>query len=225
MQQQRLQLSAPALPPYHTWVHHQGTALACARIAVWFIEGGIIWLKSDIPAGKSHLLQALKQEHPQLACVHVSAKLTPLKQVAIWLEHLEAHAFWSVDLPAGALPHTLAIALFHLIERAKEMNRPLLIAWRCHDDALAPAELASRMRMMEQVHISPPERDPDLRAVLQAVGKQLHWDIPENFLKVMLSHLARDLETQIQALKHLEAASLEERARMTQTWAKQTLNI
>ena len=224
MQQQRLQFSLPNIQA-HAWVHHSGTAMACSRLAIWLIHGGTLWLKSHSPAGKSHLLHILQTEHPHLGVVSIHPKLSSLKQVDAWVKALDNYAYWSIDLPAGALGYAHAIAVFHLIERAKMMNRPLLIAWRCHDDALAPAELASRMRMMEQIDISPPENENDLSLVLQAVAKQLHWDIPQALLKVMLTHLPRDLDTQIKALRHLEAASTAERARMSQAWAKQTLQV
>jgi len=225
MTQQRLLFTSPITPGYHTWIHHQGTISACTRLAMWLNNGGILWLKSDSPAGKSHLLRALQEEYPQLACLQIQPALPALQQVAAWLEILEKHTFWSIDLPAHGLPEHTATALFHLIERAKTMARPLLIAWRCEDHDLAPAELASRMRMMEQICIAPPESDDDLHNVLKAAAHQLHWDMPDKLIKVMITHLARDLDSQLSALKHLEAASQTERAHMTQAWARQKLNI
>jgi len=225
MTQQRLTFTLAATPGYHTWVHHKGTIEASTRLSMWLNQGGTLWLTSDSPAGKSHLLRALQEEYPQLALVHTQSTLASHQQVAVWLDILEEHELWAIDLNAHALPQHTATALFHLIERAKEMNRPLLIAWRCADDALAPAELASRMRMMEQVYISPPESDLELYNVLKAVARQLHWDIPDKLIKIMLMHLSRDLETQLSALRHLEAASQTERARMTQAWALRKLKI
>jgi hypothetical protein len=192
---------------------------------MWLIHGGALWLKSDAPAGKSHLLRILQKEHGYLGVVHINPALPSLKQVDTWLQTLDTYAYWSMDLPAGKLAYAQAIAVFHLIERAKIMNRPLLISWRCKDKQLAPDELASRMRMMEHIDILPPQNEHELSQVLQAVAKQLHWDIPEALLTVMRTHLPRDLESQIQALKHLEAVSVAERAHMSQAWAKQTLHV
>jgi len=225
MTQQRLLFTLPATPGYHTWVHHQGTVIACTRLAVWLNEGGTLWLKSDSPAGKSHLLRALQEEYPQLARLQVQASLSALEQVASWLEIAENHDLWSIDLPAQSLPKHTATALFHLIERAKEKSHPLLIAWRCADHELAPPELASRMRMIEQVLIAPPESDQDLHSVLKEAAHQLHWDMPDKLIKVMLTHLARDLDSQLSALRHLESASQTERSSMTQAWVRKKLNI
>ncbi|MDQ6954678.1 MAG: hypothetical protein Q9M20_04470 [Mariprofundaceae bacterium] len=224
-QQQRLLFTLPVTPGYHTWVHHQGTADACTKLLIWLKSGGILWLKSDVPAGKSHLLRALFEEYPKMGSVKFQVEQAALEQIAAWLERLEQYSYWSIDLPAGQLPRETAMALFHLIERAKIMGRPLLIVWRCFDNALHPAELASRMRMMERACIHPPESDDDLRCVLKAAAQQLCWDIPDQFLKVMLMHLPRDLDTQLSALHYLEAASQTERSRMTQAWARQKLNV
>jgi len=225
MTQQRLHFTLPSTPGYHTWVHHQGTMIACTRLATWLHEGGILWLKSDSPAGKSHLLQALEEEYPHLVKLKVQSSFQALQQVASWLEILEGHDFWSIDLPAHSLPKHSATALFHLIERAKAKNRPLLIAWRCNDHELTTPELASRMRMIEQVNITPPTNDDDLHSVLKAVAHQLHWDIPDKLIKIMLTHLPRDLDRQLSALRLLEKASQTERARMTQAWVLRKLNI
>ena len=225
MQQQFLHFSSPLKHDYRTWVHHDGTEMACSKVAIWLTDGGLLWLKSDEPAGKSHLLHALVQEYPQLKRVEVNAKLAAIKQVAIWVDQLHDAPLWCIDLAAGAVANNTGIALFHLIERAKETQHPLLISWRCRDVDLSPPELSSRMRMMEQAQIMPPESDEDLSRVLQATGHQLHWDIPAGLIKVMINHLPRNLNSQIQALHRLEAASLEERARLTQVWAKEKLKL
>jgi len=225
MQQQFLHFSSPLKHDYRMWIHHDGTEMACAKVAMWLNHGGFLWLRSDEPAGKSHLLHALAQEYSQLKRIEPSKRLSPIKQVAVWLDELADADLWALDLPAGKLSNRTALALFHLIERAKESQRALLISWRCPDKDLEPAELASRLRMMEQVSIQSPTSDGDLRRVLQATASQLHWDIPEALIKVMIQYLPRDLSVQIHALHRLEAASLEERARLTQAWAKKKLRI
>lgn len=225
MQQQFLHFSSPLKHDYRMWIHHKGTEMACAKLAMWLNQGGFLWLTSDEAAGKSHLLHALAQEYPQLKRVEPGKRLSPIKQVAVWLETLADADLWALDLHAGKLSSRTALALFHLIERAKESQHGLLISWRCPDEDLEPDELASRLRMMEQIKIRPPEGDEDLALVLQATARQLHWDIPNALIKVMIQHLPRDLTVQMDALYRLEAASLEERARLTQAWAKKKLKL
>lgn len=225
MRQQRLQFAELPRDDYGAWVRHAGVEDAYNRLALWLVNGGRLWLASEDVSGKSHFLQALQQEHPRMGMVSPQPGLAALKQVDRWLAELKAHAYWVVDMPAGAAPAATGTALFHLIERAREMNRAILVAWRCSNEALAPPELASRLRMFERVEMQAPQDDAALQAVLRSAAHVLHWDVPEQIVRLMLTHLPRRLDIQIDALRQLEAASLEERARITQAWAKQVLKL
>ncbi|HKI60455.1 MAG TPA: hypothetical protein VKA23_05425 [Mariprofundaceae bacterium] len=226
MQQQRLNYKIPVTYPYGRWVRHVGVEQASNRIALWLVQGGMLWLGSDEVAGKTHFLHALQQEHHHVGLVCADQSPQPsVRLVRNWLEQLEPFAFWMVDLPAGPLDSAHGLALFHLIERAREMNRALLIAWRCDESDLTPAELSSRMRMMERINMAAPVADNDLKAVLLSVADGLQWQVKESVLSLMLTHLPRRLEQQIKALTDLESVSLEERQRITQAWAKEKLNL
>jgi len=186
----------------------------------------MLWLNSDGVTGKTHFLHALKQEHPHMGLVVIDGEKAPsIRLVEHWLKQLKPHACWMVDLPAGPVSRACGLALFHLIERAREMNRPLLISWRCEDDALAPAELSSRMRMMEQAVMMPPSSDAEMKQILNSVAEELQWNVKESLISLMLTHLPRTVADQVSALKQLESASLEDRRRMTQAWAKEKLNL
>lgn len=226
MQQQRLNYKIPATYPYGRWVRHNGVEQAANRIALWLVQGGMLWLGSDEMAGKTHFLHALSQEHPHVGLVRADEKPeAAVRLVRNWLERLESYACWMVDMAAGPAGSGHGLALFHLIERAREMNRPLLISWRCNEGDLAPPELASRMRMMERISMCGPVADDDLRAVMQSVADGLQWQVKESVFSLMQTHLPRTLEQQIKALTELESASLEERQRITQAWAKEKLNL
>lgn len=226
MHQQRLNYKIPVSYEYGRWVRHAGVEDACSRIALWLVQGGALWLGSEVIAGKTHFLHAIKQEHPHVGLIFPSDKKEPaVKLVRRWVEELEPYAYWIVDLAAGSLNCSHGLALFHLIERAREMNRPLLISWRCDENDLAPPELSSRMRMMERVSMCSPKTDQDLRAVMYAVAEGLQWQVKDSVLSLMLAQLPRSLAEQITALTQLESASLEERQRITQAWAKKKLNL
>ena len=226
MQQQRLDYKIPITYPYGRWVRHEGVEQAANRMALWLVQGGVLWLGSDEMAGKTHFLHALSQEHPHVGLIRADEKPeAAVRLVRSWLESLEPYAYWMVDMEAGPAGNVHGLALFHLIERAREMNRPLLISWRCDEADLAPPELASRMRMMERISMSAPVADDDLRAVMQSVADGLQWKVKESVLSLMQTHLPRTLEQQIKALTELESASLEERQRITQAWAKEKLNL
>jgi len=226
MHQQRLKFSIPASYRYGSWIRHCGVESGCSRIALWLVQGGTLWLTSDSVAGKTHFLHALKQEHPHIGLVLVDGKQeASVRLVDRWLKQLEPFACWIVDIPAGPISRACGLALFHLMERAREMNRSLLIAWRCSDDELSPPELSSRMRMMEQVRFIPPVSDLDMKKIIYSVAEELQWNVKESVVSLMLSQLPRTIADQVDALKQLESASLEERKRMTQAWAKEKLNL
>lgn len=223
--QQRLDFMPPEQPDYGNWVRHSSAEAASNRVALWLVHGGFLWLSSDEVAGKSHFVRALASDHPSLGVVTPQPRIASLKQVDQWVNTLSGNAFWAVDIPAGPVTLATGFALFHLIERARQMNRPLLISWRCPDAQLSPPELASRMRMMEQCFMLAPQDDTGIRQVLQSVAASMHWDIPDGALDVMLAYLPRDLSSLTDALQQLESASFEEQKRITKSWVKQHLNI
>jgi len=226
MYQQRLNYKIPVSYEYGRWVRHVGVEDACSRIALWLVQGGTLWLGSEAAAGKTHFLHAVKQEHAHVGLVLANEQQEPAASlVRHWVETLEPYVYWMVDLEAGSISGAHGLALFHLIERAREMNRPLLISWRCEEHDLAPPELSSRMRMMERVLMAAPKADDDLRAVMHSVAEGLQWQVKDSVLSLMLTQLPRNLSEQITALMQLESASLEERQRMTQAWAKEKLNL
>jgi len=226
MQQQRLNYQLPVTYNYGRWVRHAGVEQACSRIALWLVQGGGLWLTSEGQAGKTHFLHALHDEQPHVGLVVANQRpMAAVRLVREWLKQLEPHAYWMIDMPAGKVDRALGLALFHLIERAREMNRPLLIAWRCHESEIDPAELSSRMRMMERSEMAAPHKDDELRSVLRSVADGLQWQVKESVLSLMMTHLPRSLEQQIGALTQLESASLEERQRITHAWAKEKLNL
>jgi len=223
MHQQLLNLSLPPDYRHGNWVRHAGVEEAQNRLALWMVHGGRLWLTSNAPAGKTHLLHALAAEHPHLGLLPLAPDDTPpLRQVRAWLASLESHALWLVDAPAGDMPRASALALFHLMERAREMHRPLVVAWR-GDPGRLPPECASRLKSLERVHLRPPAGDDDLAAVLAAAARTRQWHVDNAVIATMLAHLPRDLETLMEALGTFERGSLAERKRLTRAWASRRI--
>jgi len=210
--QQRLELRLPPHYHYGDWVRHGGVEAACARLALWLIEGGNLWLTSTDIAGKTHLLHALAAEHPALGVVAADDELPAPQQVQQWLERLSPFPWWAVDLPAGPMPRPKGIALFHLFERAREQHRPLLLAWR-GDAATLPPELSSRLATMLRAEMAPPQSDGDLRAVLRSAAALRQWQLPDEAIDLLLRQLPRQLPELLAALDHLDRSSMEERQR------------
>ncbi|RMG91956.1 MAG: glucose-inhibited division protein A [Zetaproteobacteria bacterium] len=227
MQVQRLDLSLPVHRTYSSWVRHPGVEEACNRLGMWLIQGGMLWLCSRGVAGKTHLLQMLAADHPALGLCTVSRMdpRAPYVQVNEWAQFLKPYAFWAIDVPAGPVHRASMLALFHLIERARCMGRPLLISWRVAIDATLPAELGSRLvGMLEKVDIAPPPDDEWLRAVMRSICNDLQWVVEDRVLDTILSFLPRQLEVIAPALDHLERLSLaQRRRRLSQAWVRESL--
>ncbi len=227
MQVQRLKLNLPAHRAYSSWVRHPGVEQACNRLGLWLVQGGMLWLCSRGVAGKTHLLQMLAADHAALG-LHTVARMdprAPYVQVNEWAQFLMPSAFWAIDVPAGQVHRASMLALFHLIERARVLGRPLLISWRVRIDDALPRELGSRLAgMLERVDIAPPPDDAWLRAVMRSICNDMQWQVEDRVLDTMLSLLPRRLEVIAPALCHLEAMSLaQRRRRLSQAWVRETL--
>ena len=225
MRQQLLDVNFPPAYAYGNWVRHAGVELAMSRLALWIIHGGRIWLHSESLAGKTHLLNALRDEHPQLGLVHVenAQQGNAMRLASSWVEELKDKALWMMDVEAGALSPTCGFALFHLIERAREAHRPLLISWCCPDDELAPPELSSRLAGFERIEMQPPQTDADLRSALQSIAASRQWSADEAVIGLLLSRCPRQLDKLIKILREMEAASLAEGRHLSLAWARKRL--
>ncbi len=224
-EQQILSLAIPDQKHYGNWVRHGACEETQSRLALWMVKGGALWLSSHEVAGKSHLIHAVFDGYAQIAFLpSFQAGLSSVAQLKTWLNVCEHHAYWVLDLPAGALPAATSYAVFHLIERAKDMNKALLISWRCAESEMPP-ELSSRLLMMEQVSIAPPELDEDLEKVLKSVLQTMQWDMKETVLPTLLQYIPRRLADLLQAINTLDIYSREKREKMNAAKALKVLGI
>lgn len=221
MRQQLLDIELSPGYAWAGWVRHPGVEAANSRLALWLVHGGRLWLSSDTPAGKTHLVHVLAHEHPQLGFLRVQsdADQAAIRQVQCWLDELDHKAWWLVDVQADPVSRPTAIALFHLIERSREMQRHLAISWRIDDAGELPPELVSRMATLERVPMEAPSSDADLAQVLRTVAASRQWHVDDAVIRLMLTYLPRDLDGLISAMGQMERASLAERKRLTARWA------
>jgi len=223
-EQQVLSLAIPEQKHYGNWVRHSGTEEANGRLALWFVQGGLLWLSSDEMAGKSHFMCALKKEQPQAVLLNINPECTSsISQLKAWLGSCEHHTCWILDLPSGSLPVSVAYAVFHLIERAKQMNRSLLISWRCAQSDMHPPELSSRLLMMERIRMFPPENDEDLKLVLKSVLQTMQWDMKDTVLPMLLSHVPRQLSQLLSAVEKLDIYSKQQGVKVNAALALRVL--
>ncbi|ATX81095.1 hypothetical protein Ga0123462_0217 [Mariprofundus ferrinatatus] len=223
--QLRLQLPLPVSYDYHSWLRHSGVEEACNRLALWTVHGGRVWLDSVTVAGKSHLLRTMAADHPSIALLEICGDEysgASWHLVQQWMKGLEARSHWMIDIQAGPLPQAVAHALFHVLERARDLQRPLIVAWRGNVDPLPP-ELSSRLLAMEKITLSPPRDDALLLQILGNSAGKLQWDIREQVLQSMLTYLPRDLDILVSSLRELERLSFEQKHKPGPAWVKQQL--
>lgn len=223
--QHRLKLPLPISYDYQSWLRHEGVETACNRLALWTVHGGRVWLSSDRVAGKSHLLRTVAAEHPGIGLLDITCREeqgTSWRIVQQWVKELEDRSFWMIDIQAGTMPQPVAHALFHCLERARDLQRPVVVAWRGDVMALPP-ELSSRLLAMEKIDLIPPHDDETLLQILGGSASELQWDIRKQVLQSMLTYLPRDLDILVAALQELEQLSLEQKKRPGAAWVKQQL--
>lgn len=223
--QLRLQLPLPVSYDYHSWLRHAGVEDACNRLALWTVHGGRIWLNSDSAAGKTHLLRTISKDHPSIALLSINAVEAESASWALtqqWMKQIAEKSHWMIDVNTTDLSQAAAHALFHCLERARDLQRPVIVAWRGDIETLPP-ELSSRLLAMEQIKLSAPQDDADLLQVLSNSAGHMQWDIREQVLQAMLTYLPRDLGILIPALRELERLSFEQKHKPGPAWAKQQL--
>jgi len=226
--QLRLQMDLPPDYDYGAWIRHTGVEEACNRLALWSMHGGAIWLASDDVAGKSHLLRTFAADQAAVAMLEVSAETgeqSGMSSGALaqqWMASLQGHVHWLIDVQAGVMSQSTAHALFHLLERGRDLQCSLVIAWR-GDPGTLPPELSSRLLAMERIEMTPPADDDVLLNVLRSSAGRLQWDIREQVLQAMLTYLPRQLDVLVSALHALEILSFEQKHKPGPAWVKQQL--
>jgi len=223
--QLRLQMQLPPIYDYGTWIRHAGVENACNRLALWSLHGGNIWLTSDTAAGKSHLLRTFAADQAAVGMLAVASDENAhdsWQQAQKWMESMQGSSYWMIDVAAGNIAQPVALALFHLIERARDLQCAIVIAWRGQADDLPP-ELSSRLLAMEKIDMAAPADDATLLEVLRSSAGCLQWDIREQVLQSMLVYLPRELDVLIAALHMLEAMSFEQKHKPGPAWVKQQL--
>jgi len=210
-----LPLPLPQLLTYDGWVNHHGVASAASALALWELQGGEVWLRSDGVAGKSHLLQALYRELDGARLLQVvdNGKMDSARCIACWLQQLQPGRWWLVDIAAGKRSADVQLALFHLIERSRRDAIPLVVGWRCSDAVVSKPELLTRLRAMQQLVLQPPVTDEDLLAVLAAELTRMQWCLHTAVLRYILDHTERDLSLLLPLLHALHQQSLSQQCK------------
>ena len=196
MKQLALELSAPPAPSLENFiVGRNAAALAALRALSQQTQGdGVIYLFGEKGCGKSHLLQAVAAAGPCLVADDIQ-ELNDVRQ----------------------------IALFDAFNEARTQGLPVLAAGNA-----APLELKVRedlrtrlgSGLVFQLHaLSDTEKRDALRAHAQQRGLRLGDDI----LNYVLTHLRRDMPTQMSVLDAIDQYSLEAKRPVTLPLVREAL--
>jgi DnaA-homolog protein len=195
MRQLVLELAPPEPPGFANYVPGRNAAAVAALERA--LAGGerFVYLWGPPGSGKTHLLRSFAAAGPG-ACTADDVHL------------LDA---------AGQ------IALFDLYNRARVSGGALAAAGNSPPDGLALREdLRSRLAsgIVMQLH---PLSEPEKAEALRARAKRRAMTLPEELIAYLLTHLERDMGTQIAVLDALDRYSLEHKRPLTLPLLKQAL--
>jgi DnaA-homolog protein len=190
-----------------------------------FLQAGapsMLWLAGPRGAGKSHLLQALCAERPGSAYLPLD-QLAPLGEAVLQgAPSLSLLAIDEVQSIAGQRQWERALLVLH--NDCLALGVPVIYAapvLPAHAGVQLP-DLASRWQGLLQLALLPLSEE-DQRAVLRKRALHLGLDLPEECLRYLAQHFARDLGTQVALLEKLDQASMAEQRRLTLPFVRKIL--
>ncbi len=209
---------------YGYWVSHAGVHDTETALARCLNEGGFFWFTSEQVAGKSHFLKALSDDHENMQLISVPQDIDDVSAtdlVQYWLEELLDYDVWAIDLYAGAMPRTVALALYHLIERAKSLHKGFILSWRADGFDDLPPEFSSRLQACEPYILHQPVDESVLKQILCSIAEARQWSLDEQTLSLMIHRLQRSLPSLLHALQCMERESMRKHRKMNIAWARQ----
>ncbi len=182
-----------------------------------------IYLWGQAATGKSHLLQAvcnLASQHDRNAVyipLNQHAEFSP--EMLEGLEHLAMVCVDDVDCIAGQI--TWEQALFHLYNRLREQQKPLLMTGSKgpRDLAFQLQDLKSRVSWDLTYHLEALS-DTDKINLLQKRANTRNFEIPEEVAAYLVKNVKRDLPSLLKLLDIFDQATLTEKRKLTIPFVK-----
>ena len=188
------------------------------------------YLSGGSGTGLSHLLQAISQT--AVPGRNVGTVYLPLKDLHSYppsqvLEGLDKAPLVCIDdLQLVASCQDWQIPLFNLFNNCRDSGTRLVIA--AHQPAeqldIPLADLLSRLKSGVALHL-PSFSDADQRRLLQYRSNRRGLYLSDDVALFLLHRLPRDTHTLMQALEHLDKASLREQRRLTMPFVKEILDL
>lgn len=191
-------------------------------------EAGNLYLWGQSGSGKSHLLQAvctMASDH-QLTAAYVPlsgiAELSPGMMQG--LETLDMVCIDDLHLLAGQ--DEWEQALFHLFNRMREHQRPLIMTAERNPQNIGIhlRDLESRLCWDLVFHLQPLDESALIRALKQRARARM-FDFPDEVLDYLVKRVSRDTHSLFELLDRLDRASLESKQKITIPFVKKQLGI
>jgi DnaA family protein len=188
-------------------------------------EEQFLYLWGGAGSGKTHLLQALCQQQAEAGRGVAYLPLAEPGMAVEMLEGMEAMDLLAVDdLDAVAGQPAWETGLFHLYNRLRDAGARLVVTASVSPAALSVElpDLASRLSWGLTLHLADND-DAAKLAILQLRAGNRGLELSEEVGNYLLKRCERDMESLIQLLERLDAASLQEKRRLTIPFVKSLL--
>lgn len=199
---------------------HKNTAqLKQQFFYIWGAEG----------CGKTHLLRAFSNEYlfEQRAAIYVPLSKSQYFSPAV-LENLELQELVCLDdLDTVIGNPEWELAIFDLFNRIKAGGKTLLLISADKSPAALPVQLpdlSSRLTWGEIYQLTPLTDEQKIQ-VLQRNAYQRGIQLTDETANFLLTRLARDMHTLLNALDLLDKASLQAQRNLTIPFVKETLGL
>jgi len=182
-----------------------------------------IYLWGQVATGKSHLLQAVcnlaSQHDLNVAYIPLSQHAEFSPEMLEGLEHLAIVCVDDVDSIAGQ--EDWEQALFHLYNRLREQQKPMLMTGSTgpRDLAFQLQDLKSRVSWDLTYHLQALS-DEDKINLLQKRADTRNFEIPKEVAAYLVKNVKRDLPSLLELLDKLDLATLTEQRKLTIPFVK-----
>jgi DnaA family protein len=182
-----------------------------------------IYLWGQAATGKSHLLQAVcnlaSQHDRNVAYIPLNQHVEFSPEMLEGLEHLAMVCVDDVDCIAGQ--RAWEQALFHLYNRLREQQKPLLMTGSKgpRDLAFQLQDLKSRVSWDLTYHLESLS-DKDKINLLQKRANTRNFNIPEEVAVYLVKNVKRDLPSLLKLLDIFDQATLTEKRKLTIPFVK-----
>ncbi|MCK5669069.1 MAG: DnaA regulatory inactivator Hda [Gammaproteobacteria bacterium] len=182
-----------------------------------------IYLWGQVATGKSHLLQAVcnlaSQNDLNVAYIPLSQHAEFSPEMLEGLENLAMVCVDDVDCIAGQ--EAWEQALFHLYNRLREQQKPILMTGSTgpRDLAFQLQDLKSRVSWDLTYHLQALS-DKDKIKLLQKRANTRNFEIPEEVAAYLVKNVKRDLPSLLELLDKLDLATLTEQRKLTIPFVK-----